>query len=61
MSAQGVTPETVIARLANQIGQMAAELAMRDAVIEAQQTRIAELESVGDETGEQGAAGSDAG
>jgi hypothetical protein len=39
-----VNPEAVIQRLANQVGAMAAELAMRDAMLEQQATRIAELE-----------------
>lgn len=39
-----VNPEAVIQRLANQVGQMAAEIAMRDSVIEQQAARIAELE-----------------
>lgn len=46
-----VDPEKVIARLANQIGQMAAELAMRDAALDAAHARIAEIEAAaaGDE------------
>jgi hypothetical protein len=44
-----VNPEVVIQRLANQIGQMAAELAMRDAALEAAQGRIAELENPAEE------------
>lgn len=39
-----VDPERVIARLSQQIGQMAAELAMRDVALEAAHARIAELE-----------------
>lgn len=45
MSSTGVDPEKVIGRLAQQIGGMAAELAMRDAALEAAQARIAELEA----------------
>lgn len=45
MSAQlSVDPEKVISRLSQQIGGMAAELAMRDAALEAAHARIAELE-----------------
>ena len=43
MSTQ-IDPEAVIRRLAQQVGQMAAELAMRDAALEAAHARIAELE-----------------
>lgn len=43
----GVDPEKVISRLSQQVGSMAAEMAMRDTVIEAQQARIAELEQQG--------------
>ncbi|NUR27332.1 MAG: hypothetical protein HOU81_09865 [Hamadaea sp.] len=39
-----VNPETVIQRLAAQIGQMSAEIAMRDAALEAQAAARAELE-----------------
>lgn len=39
-----VDPEAVIQRLAQQVGSMAAELAMRDAALAAAQDRIAELE-----------------
>jgi hypothetical protein len=39
-----VNPEAVIQRLANQVGAMAAELAMRDAALEAAHARIDELE-----------------
>jgi hypothetical protein len=39
-----VDPEKVINRLAQQIGAMAAELAMRDTALEAAHERIAELE-----------------
>lgn len=38
-----IDPEGVIQRLANQVGQMAAELAMRDTALEAVRVRIAEL------------------
>lgn len=41
----GVDPEKVINRLSQQIGQMAAELAMRDAALDAAQARIAELDA----------------
>ena len=44
MSSLGVDPEKVISRLAQQIGAMAAELAMRDTALEAAHARIAELE-----------------
>lgn len=44
MSGTAVDPEKVIGRLAQQIGAMAAELAMRDTALEAAQERIAELE-----------------
>lgn len=46
MSAQQlqVDPEKVIGRLSQQVGAMAAELAMRDAALEAAHARIAELE-----------------
>lgn len=44
MSATGLDPEKVISRLARQIGEMAAELAMRDVALEAAHVRIAELE-----------------
>lgn len=45
----GVDPERVIARLSQQVGQMAAELAMRDVALEAAHARIAELETPADE------------
>lgn len=45
MSNVQVDPEKVIQRLATQIGQMAAELAMRDAALDAAHARIAELEA----------------
>lgn len=44
MSSTAVDPEKVISRMAQQIGQMAAELAMRDVALEAAHARIAELE-----------------
>jgi hypothetical protein len=44
MSAPQIDPEAVIRRLAQQIGGMSAELAMRDAALEAAHERIAELE-----------------
>lgn len=44
MSSTGLDPEKVIQRMAQQIGQMAAELAMRDVALEAAHTRLAELE-----------------
>lgn len=44
MGAAQINPETVIDRLANQVGRMAAELAMRDAALEQAHARIAELE-----------------
>lgn len=44
MSATGVDPEKVINRMAQQLGGMAAELAMRDVALEAAHARIAELE-----------------
>lgn len=40
-----VDPEKVISRLSQQIGAMAAELAMRDAALDAAHARIAELEA----------------
>lgn len=40
----GIDAEKVINRLAQQIGAMHAELAMRDAALEAAHARIAELE-----------------
>lgn len=45
MAAVNVDPEKVIARLSNQVGAMAAELAMRDVALEAAHARIAELEN----------------
>jgi hypothetical protein len=45
MPERAVNPEAVIQRLAAQVGQMAAELAMRDALLEQQAARIAELET----------------
>lgn len=39
-----IDPEHVIQRLSAQVGQMAAELAMRDVALEAAHSRIAELE-----------------
>lgn len=50
MSSTGVDPEKVIGRLAQQIGAMAGELAMRDAALEAAQARIAELEKQPEES-----------
>lgn len=44
MATTGVDPETVIARLATQVGNIAAQLAMTEAALEAAQARIAELE-----------------
>jgi hypothetical protein len=44
-AAIGVEPEKVIARLSQQLGGMAAELAMRDVAIEELQARVAELEA----------------
>ncbi len=47
-----VDPEKVIQRLSQQVGAMAAELAMRDTALEAAQARIAELEApAGDGSG----------
>lgn len=40
-----IDPERVIARLSQQVGEMAAQLAMRDVALEAAQARIAELAS----------------
>lgn len=45
-----VSPEAVIQRLAAQVGQLSAEIAMRDVVIEQQAARIAELEKTPEET-----------
>lgn len=44
MSVQ-IDPQVVIQRLSQQVGAMAAELAMRDAALEAADARIAELEA----------------
>lgn len=44
MSAVQVDPEKVIGRLAGQIGEMSAQLAMSQAALDAAQARIAELE-----------------
>lgn len=44
----GVDPEKVIGRLAQQIGALYAELAMREAALEAAHARIAELEKAGE-------------
>lgn len=44
MTQQQIDPQAVIARLGAQVGQMAAELAMRDTLLEQAQKRIAELE-----------------
>ena len=49
MSQLSVDPEKVIARLSQQVGSMAAELAMRDAALEAAQARITELEAAAPE------------
>ena len=43
MSSTGVDPEKVIARMAQQIGGLHAELAMRDVALEAAHARIVEL------------------
>lgn len=40
-----VDPEAVIGRLSQQIGHLAAELAMKDVALEAAHARIAELEA----------------
>lgn len=48
MAATNVDPEGVINRLASQVGQMAAQLAMTEAALEAAQKRIAELEQPAD-------------
>ena len=45
MSNLAVDPQKVIDRMAQQIGQMAAELAMRDVALEAARDRITELEA----------------
>lgn len=44
MAGVQVDPEVVIQRLSMQIGNMSAELAMRDVALETAQRRIAELE-----------------
>lgn len=44
MAGVQIDPEAVIERLSRQIGQMAAELAMRDAALDAAHARITELE-----------------
>lgn len=44
MSAVQVDPEKVIARLAGQVAELSAQLAVRDVALEAAQARIAELE-----------------
>lgn len=41
-----VDPEQVIARLAQQIGSLSAQLAMRDVALETAHARIAELEEL---------------
>lgn len=43
--AQQVNPEAVIARLAAQLGQLAAEMAMRDVALDEAQKRITDLEA----------------
>lgn len=43
MSNLQIDPEKVIGRLSQQVGTLAAELAMRDAALEAAHARIAEL------------------
>lgn len=45
MAALTVEPEAVISRLSAQIGHLAAELAGRDAALEAAHARITELEA----------------
>lgn len=45
MPSISVEPEAVISRLASQIGHLHAELAGRDAALEAAHARIAELET----------------
>ena len=45
MAGVSVDLEAVVNRLAMQVGQLSAELAMRDAALEAAQVRIAELEN----------------
>lgn len=45
MSSTGVDPEKVINRLAQQVGAMAAEIAMRDIALEAALVRVSELEN----------------
>lgn len=42
-SSVGVDPEKVISRLSQQVGAMAAELAMRDVALEAAHAELAEL------------------
>lgn len=44
MAGVQVDPEKVIARLSQQIGHLAAELAMKDVALESAHERIAELE-----------------
>ena len=57
MSAQGIDAEDVIRRLSQQVGRMAAELAMRDVALDAANARIAELEGKTEPGGEAGSAG----
>lgn len=49
MTGTQVDVEAVINRLANQIGQLHAEIAMRDAALEAAHAHIAELEKPEDD------------
>lgn len=45
MAGVSVDPEKVIQRLAAQVGQLSAEIAMRDTALEQAQARIEELEN----------------
>lgn len=45
MAGVQVDPEAVIRQLASQVGNMAAELAVRDVALDAAHARIAELEA----------------
>ena len=49
MAGVQIDPEKVINRLSQQVGQMAAELAMRDVALEEAHARIAELEKTNEE------------